>query len=415
MVYVRTMYHRPKHMNHSFDGYKLASAGALDMRLYVLVLLCLLIPSLRAQAQWDLQDSHTTASLRGIHNVSGGVAWASGSKGTVLRTEDGGYLWQTCAVPPGAEQLDFRGIQAFDANTAVVMSSGTGDLSRLYKTTDGCKTWKLVFTNPDPEGFWDAILLRIQPAAAPAKYTGAILGDPINGSFVEFYTRDNGDHWVRQTGGQAGMPSAKDGESLFAASNSCLIVGQEWVELFVTGGSPGSRSRVLSEFVKHDPRVSWKYVGGSIPLATGESAGAFSVALASSDDESPNTLPKDKWTLLYSPKGVYVAVGGDYKKPDNSHGTAAFSFDSGLHWSQAKTSPHGYRSAVAYDSMSKTWITVGPNGTDISTDDGRNWRALKPKSGQPVDADKNWNALSLPFVVGANGRIGKLRADALKP
>ena len=37
------------------------------------------------------------------------------------------------------------------------MSSGPGDQSRLYKTTDGCQTWKLLFTNPDKEGFWDAI------------------------------------------------------------------------------------------------------------------------------------------------------------------------------------------------------------------------------------------------------------------
>ena len=72
------------------------------MRPHVLSLLCLLILTLSAQAQWELQDSHTTASLRGIHNVGGGVAWASGTNGTVLRTEDGGYMWQTCAVPPGA-------------------------------------------------------------------------------------------------------------------------------------------------------------------------------------------------------------------------------------------------------------------------------------------------------------------------
>ena len=110
-----------------------------------------------AHAQWDLQNSGSTADLRGIHSIGKGIAWASGSNGTVLRTEDGGHLWQRCTVPAGAEKLDFRGIQAFDANTAIVMSSGKGDLSRLYKTTDGCQTWKLVFTNPDAEGFWDAI------------------------------------------------------------------------------------------------------------------------------------------------------------------------------------------------------------------------------------------------------------------
>jgi hypothetical protein len=31
------------------------------------------------------------------------------------------------------------------------------------------------------------------------------------------------------------------------------------------------------------------------------------------------------------------------------------------------------------------------------------------------DADRNWNALSLPFVVGLHGRIGKLDAQALTP
>ena len=112
-------------------------------------------------AQWTLETSNTTADLRGIHNVGGGVAWASGTNGTVLRTEDGGYVWQSCTVPPGAEKLDFRGIQAFDANTAIVMSSGTGDLSRLYKTTDGCHSWKLIFTNPDKDGFFDAFTLHL--------------------------------------------------------------------------------------------------------------------------------------------------------------------------------------------------------------------------------------------------------------
>jgi hypothetical protein len=81
----------------------------------------------------------------------------------------------------------------------------------------------------------------------------------------------------------------------------------------------------------------------------------------------------------------------------------------------AQTPPHGFRSAVAYDATTKTWITVGPNGTDISTDDGRNWRSLKPASIDAPDADRNWNALSLPFAVGPKGRIGKLRADAVRP
>jgi hypothetical protein len=110
-----------------------------------------------------------------------------------------------------------------------------------------------------------------------------------------------------------------------------------------------------------------------------------------------------------------VVVGGDYKKIDKSSGTAAFSFDGGQHWAASKTPPHGYRSSVTYDPTQKLWITVGPNGTDISTDDGKNWRPLTPSGYDAPDADKNWNALSLPFVVGPHGRIGKLRTIAPAP
>src|SRR5215472_12898303 len=118
-------------------------------REFVCGLVLLLAGAGCAWGQWSMLTSNTAADLRGLHNVGGGVAWASGTNGTVLRTEDGGIVWQTCAVPPGAEKLDFRGVQGFEANTAIVMSSGKGDLSRLYKTTDGCNSWKLLFKNPD--------------------------------------------------------------------------------------------------------------------------------------------------------------------------------------------------------------------------------------------------------------------------
>ncbi len=95
---------------------------------------------------------------RGIHAVGGGVVWASGTGGTVLRSEDTGYLWQQCATPPGSAKLDFRAIWAWDALHVLVLSSGPGDQSRLYQTTDGCSSWKLLLTNPDADGFWDGLL-----------------------------------------------------------------------------------------------------------------------------------------------------------------------------------------------------------------------------------------------------------------
>jgi hypothetical protein len=135
----------------------------------------------------------------------------------------------------------------------------------------------------------------------------------------------------------------------------------------------------------------------------GDSAGLFSIAAAFSP------------TRPGSGQLVVIAVGGDYQKPNAREGSAAVSTNNGPGWVAAITPPHGYRSAVAYDSKKKTWITVGPNGTDISTDDGRNWRALKPNPAfnDPPDADQHWNALSLPYAVGPHGRIATLRPSAL--
>jgi len=344
-----------------------------------------------ARAQWEMENSGTTADLRGIDNVGGGIAWASGTNGTVLRTEDGGYLWQACTVPPGAEHLDFRGIQAFDANTAIVMSSGKGDLSRLYKTTDGCHTWKLVFTNPDKDGFWDAILLN------RFDKDGYLLGDPVNGSFRFWKTGDKGVTWQDDWQGDDSKRTAWKGlgalpqEGAFAASNSALLVDERYAIGFVAGGPGGGRL-----FLADDIDDGSRFHAVSLLLRRGStSSGAFSI-------ESRD------WDGL-------VVVGGDYRKHDDSSGTAAYSKDGGEHWHAAHSPPHGYRSAVAYDTATKTWITVGPNGTDISTDDGKNWRALRPDAAlhEAPDADRDWNALSLPFVVGPHGRIGKQNPHAV--
>jgi len=336
------------------------------------------------KAQWDLQNSGSTADLRGIDSIGAGIAWASGSNGTVLRTEDGGYLWQRCTIPPGADKLDFRGIQAFDANTAIVMSSGKGDLSRLYKTTDGCQTWKLVFTNPDKDGFWDALKIA-------ANGNGFVLGDPVGGEFKIFCKMDDDPKWSECASQEPFF--AKKEEAAFAASNSSLLLIGDDDLCFVTGGS-------VSEMICQKNGIygkSGKIINGnlhiSLPLASGSAAGAFSVSQKNMTS--------------------FISVGGDYTKANDSAGTAALSVNGGKTWTVSTTPPHGYRSAVAYDASTKTWITVGPNGTDISSDDGHNWRALKPTSTEPPDADSHWNALSLPFVVGPHGRIGVLNTAAL--
>ncbi len=297
-------------------GESLRFATLLAMRRVAWFVSMAFAVSVYAHAQWEIETSNTTADLRGIHSVGNGVAWASGTNGTVLRSEDGGYVWQSCSIPPGAEHLDFRGIQAFDANTAFVMSSGKGDLSRLYKTTDGCHSWKLVFTNPDADGFWDAMLFAQGEKNRPYR-TGSVYGDPVNDEFVEFITYDFGETWTRSRE----LPSARHGEAMFAASNSSVLLQSNGNKLIVTGGISGSRSRTEQYNFQHDPYVPHRYVGGDIPLALSETAGAFSVATSLADDA--NLIEeKGKWVGgVYGKPVTLVAAGGDFRKPDISNGS----------------------------------------------------------------------------------------------
>ena len=109
-----------------------------------------------AAPAWTDQPSGVIARLRGVSAVSDNVAWASGSAGTVLRTGDGGATWQSLSIP-GAEKLDFRDIDAVSEQIAYVLSIGSGETSRIYKTIDGGRTWTLQFTNADPKAFFDAM------------------------------------------------------------------------------------------------------------------------------------------------------------------------------------------------------------------------------------------------------------------
>ncbi|MGA2851526.1 MAG: hypothetical protein ABSE46_21190 [Terracidiphilus sp.] len=357
---------------------------------------------------WQMQESGTTAGLRGIDSVDGTVAWASGTGGTVLKTVDGGAHWTQCAVPDGDKDgatLDFRGVQAFNANSAIIMSSGKGKLSRLYKTTNGCKSWKLIFSNPDKDGFWDSISFQLRHEEpdglkVPEWMDGWLLGDPVGGRFSLFRTLNSGKDWHRQK--NAGLRADPSKQGAFAASNSSLLVGLGAPE-FGSGGSGGAQLFSISKTaiclddcsdadMNLDGKADKWEVQSILVGHSTESSGIFSIAGRS------QPLPP------YANDHVLVAVGGDYTNPNDTSNTAAIKLANDQPWTPSATPPHGYRSTVQWSESLRLWITAGTNGSDISRDDGKTW--------QPLD-DGNWNALSLPYIVGPKGRIARLNAAAI--
>lgn len=319
-----------------------------------------------AHVAWVPQPSGSTSELRGLAVLDAKHAWASGSGGTVLRTTDGKH-WEKLTVP-GGEALDFRDIEALDEKTVVLMSAGTGDAARIYRSADAGTTWTLVHTNPDKDGFYDAI-------AFWDAQNGMVMGDPVNHFFVVRVTHDGGQTWDKPEG--LVLAEMLPGEGAFAASGTCLtVVKGSDLAWFVTGGAKVSRV-----FRTHNRGQSWN--SGITPIAAGNpSSGLFSVAFQD------------------SMRGF--AAGGDYKQPKFAGLNGVRTEDGGRTWVPAPISATGFMSAVvAIPGTKDDLVAAGLAGAAISHDGGRTW---KPLGTVPVNAIAFADA-STGWAVGPKGTI----------
>jgi photosystem II stability/assembly factor-like uncharacterized protein len=324
---------------------------------------------------WTHQVSGTTVSLRGLSVVSDQVAWVSGQNGTFCRTTNGGNTWTAGKVPDAS--YDFRDIDAFDANTAYVLSAG--EPAKIYKTTDGGESWTEQYSNSTPGVFFDSM-------AFWDAETGVAFSDPIEGNFVIIRTTDGGRTWQQVPA--ENIPPARSGEAGFAASGTCVATQADasaWI------GTGGSAARVLRST---DRGETWAV--SDTPMRSGlASTGIFSIAFRDTQ--------------------IGIVVGGDYQKPESREANAAITADGGSTWTLIKDAPPlGFRSAVAYipGSDPPALIAVGTSGSDQSSDGGRTWQNLGSEGFHAVRFSPSGK---VGWAVGSEGRIAKisvsLRAD----
>ena len=314
-------------------------------------------------------DSRVESTFRGLSVVNQKVVWVSGTGGTVLRTIDGGKNWENISVP-NMEKIDFRDVEGFNKNTAIVM--GIASPARFYKTTDGGQNWKLVYFD-DREGvFFDGMSFW-------NKNDGIAFSDPVDGQHLLIRTTDGGDTWHEIP--KEGFPHKLNPEFGFAASGTGIPVqGRKTVWL----GMGGVKSRV---FKSEDGGMNWS-VAETPVVHGGQSTGIYSVA--------------------FKNKIVGISVGGDYTNQSIKN-TMAYTNDGGATWHLPEKQTHQYRECVAHY-RGNIFFAVGPSGFDMTTDNGKNWHPhyWEVNNLTAVAFAKRSN---VGFAVGKGGQIYKIKVN----
>ena len=346
-----------------------------------LAIVILSLPAL-LPAQWSRVSVPSTANLLAVH-ASGEAVWISGANGTVLRSADRGSTWTKCSVPNGTADTDLRSIQGIDATSAIAMTSGKGKRSRLFRTTDSCKSWTVVFTNPDDTGTFDSL----RRVTSRQLY---LLGEPADGKFAMYLSKDAGATWFVTD--DPGLDADK-GET--AAGST--MTSQGVFLYFGTGGS--SQPNVRYTYAKCNPAnldegcvIAW---GRSI---VGNARGTVRAVAVQSQTSMSGKANNE-----------LVAVGS--LEPAATPFAASSRGDAP--WRPAITAPTAQDVAIAFDVATQVWIAAGAGGTDLSTDGGRHWTHAVEKA-TPTMPDAGWSAISLPFAVGADGAVGRLDLAAAK-
>ncbi|MGL4597625.1 MAG: WD40/YVTN/BNR-like repeat-containing protein [Bacteroidia bacterium] len=332
----------------------------------VLFLFQFAVGGLAQSLQPVLEDSFPQASFRGLSVVDERVVWASGSKGHIGRSVDGGKHWKW-VNPRGMEKRDFRDIEAFDSLRAVAICVGAPAL--VIRTTDGGNTWNEVYRNNDTLMFLDGIdFLNAQ--------CGIIFGDPIDGHLFVIRSLNGGQSWIEIPKNYT--PQVVTGEAAFAASGT-TIRSLPNGEIFLATG--GTRSRLW-----HSTDMGWHWRAIETPIIQGEGAtGIFSFAL------------RDSMHI--------VIAGGDYTRDTLRTKNLFYTNDGGKTWHAPTQTTGGYRSCVEYISKKKL-IATGTNGTDYSRDGGKTWTRISDTGFHVVRKAKKGN---LVLLCGMKGKVMRLK------
>lgn len=264
----------------------------------------------------------------GVSAPTTNVVWLSGSQATIARSTDGGTNWEY--FKPTNDNLQFRDIEALDANHAYALSIGENGDSRVYYTSNGGRNWQLRYRAPSTQ-FLNCLAIGHNGEAW-------VYGDSQEGRWAMVRSAD-GRNWLGASNVVDSAPLPDEGG--LAASGGCIRYhNQTWA----IGTANGSTARLL---LKRNFGIRYRAI--DTPLPAGPSAGIASVwpishdhvVLAGGDLNNPAATPR----LVRYQNGEFTAL------PEPSFAGALYSLTVRNNGDIIVTNPNGagYLPATATD------------------------------------------------------------------
>lgn len=341
----------------------------------------LLLLPICSQAQifeLEMLSSTVPTNLRGLCPLDAQTVWVCGNNGHIGKTTNGGANWQWF-TPNTYEKSDFRDVYAFDAQTAIVMASGTPAI--ILRTADGGLTWQEVFKSEDSAVFLDGVDFWDDTH-------GICVGDWVDKNPYYLETLDQGKTWERINGYESEDEGSKEHMASFAASGTCIrTVNIDDEQGVLVAVASGKGKHGLLYFTLEYGFTDYEFY--EVPYAsTAASQGIFSLCI--------DTVQKVVWI-----------AGGDYAQP--TLGYSGYSgFDDGDFY-LTTSQPSGYRSCIEQfmNNDVSMVIACGLNGADISIADPDNaqWKSISRVPLNTAITSKKGNTV---FLCGPQGTIYRL-------
>ncbi len=306
-------------------------------------------------------------SIRAIQAINDTVVWASGTGGKVVLSRNGAESFKIFQVRDSLN-VDFRGLWAFDDQTAIVMAVDNPAL--IFKTTDAGETWQEVYRKEQKGMFLNSISFKDDK-------NGVVLGDRLDGKFFMLHTTDGGNTW-----NEIDSPMGIDGEGCFAASNTCIDYLPNGDIYFVTGVK---RAYVYS---CNDKDFVWKEYLNPMPCVNTNGADGI-------------------YTIFTQTAQKGFIGGGNYLDVDAKIVTIAYTLDGGESWITPKTPTNTFVSCIkSFSKDDNSLLAVGSHSVSVSYNSGKDWHKVdSPYGFHAASASPNSNII---YLAGSKCRVSKI-------